>query len=165
MNVVLEITDLNRALEAAAANLDASVREGLAEAAELVEQSAKRQHGYQDRSGDLTKSIAAQEVGGAFFGGGLYADILADTPYAASIESGSKPHVIRAKRAKALRFTFGLGAGRPGIGIFARQVNHPGTKAYRFLGEALERELDEATARVFDGALNALRDAGFEIRR
>jgi hypothetical protein len=37
------------------------------------------------------------------------------------VEAGSAPHVITAKRAKALRFTIGKKV------LFRRRVNHPGT--------------------------------------
>jgi len=51
-------------------------------------------------------------------------------PHARTLEGGSKPHVIRARRGKALRFVSG------GRLVFRRAVNHPGTKPYRFLSRA-----------------------------
>jgi hypothetical protein len=51
-------------------------------------------------------------------------------PYAAPIDKGSAPHVIHARRRKALAF---LGSG--GM-VFRRAVNHPGNKPYRFLSTA-----------------------------
>ena len=44
------------------------------------------------------------------------------------IEDGTKPHVIKPRRAKLLRFR-----AKSGALVFARKVNHPGTKPYRFL--------------------------------
>jgi hypothetical protein len=44
-----------------------------------------------------------------------------NAPYARVVEAGSAPHVITAKRAKALRFTIGKKV------LFRRRVNHPGT--------------------------------------
>lgn len=52
---------------------------------------------------------------------------------AAGIERGTRPHVIRPRRAKVLAFTVG------GRRVFARLVNHPGTRAYRVLERALQR--------------------------
>lgn len=164
MNAILDIGDVESAAAAAIANLDGAVREGLGKAAELVQDSAKRQHRYEDRSGDLTRSIDAEEVGGAFFAGGLIADVTADAPHAASIEKGSKAHVIRAKGAKALAFYAG-GLAPGGTLTFRRSVNHPGTKARLFLAEALEREMPEATTLVFEGQLSAFEDAGFHVER
>ena len=72
--------------------------------------------------------------------------------YADVIEGGSKAHVIQAKAGKFLRFV-----GKNGT-VFARRVNHPGTKPYRFMSNAhaaadrffrveLERDLTALAAR------------------
>lgn len=44
-----------------------------------------------------------------------------DTPYDVFVSQGTRPHVIRPRRARALRFTVG------GETVFAMKVNHPGT--------------------------------------
>lgn len=61
---------------------------------------------------------------------GLYAEIGSKVPYAIYMELGTPPHVIRPKAKKAL---FWRGASHP-----VRRVNHPGTRAYRFLTRALK---------------------------
>lgn len=60
------------------------------------------------------------------------------------VNDGTKPHVIRPKRGRVLRFASGYTAktspgvigsgagGASGGAIFSRQVNHPGTKARNF---------------------------------
>lgn len=53
-------------------------------------------------------------------------------PQAWFLEYGTRPHKIRPKRAKALRFI-----GRSGQPVFAKEVNHPGTKADPFMGPAV----------------------------
>jgi len=53
--------------------------------------------------------------------------------YAMPIELGSRPHVIRSRRAKFLRFI-----GRDGSVVYARKVNHPGNRPYRFLWNATD---------------------------
>lgn len=53
------------------------------------------------------------------------------TPYLGWHHFGTAPHVIRPRRAKALRFTVG------GRVIFAMKVQHPGTVGTRFLTKAL----------------------------
>lgn len=45
---------------------------------------------------------------------------------------GTKPHVIRARNAKALRYQ-----GSNGEIVFAKSVNHPGTKPNRYLTDNL----------------------------
>jgi hypothetical protein len=53
--------------------------------------------------------------------------------YAASVHDGSGPHIIRARKKRALRFESG------GKVIFARSVRHPGTRGRPWLVEAAER--------------------------
>lgn len=64
-----------------------------------------------------------------------------DVSYAPMVHDGTPPHVIRPKRAytlsrgrkPALRFTVG------GRVVYARVVNHPGTKARPFLDDAVRQ--------------------------
>lgn len=51
--------------------------------------------------------------------------------YAGAIDTGAKPHRIVPRRASLLRFP-----GRDGKIVFARAVNHPGNKPYKFLYRA-----------------------------
>lgn len=69
--------------------------------------------------------------------------------YAGAHEFGSKPHVIRPRKAKALRF-----AGPNGV-VFARFVNHPGTPARRPIGTGIEERADnysQAISRAIEEA-------------
>lgn len=79
-------------------------------------------------------------------GSGVVVRIFSTKATAPILEHGSKPHVIRARKARALRFVIG------GKTIFRRRVNHPGTRGFRFLyhatnagfrilGQQLERDL------------------------
>jgi hypothetical protein len=54
-----------------------------------------------------------------------------DSPVAGYIERGTRPHTIRARNARVLAFETSGGT------VFARSVNHPGTKANPVLGNAL----------------------------
>lgn len=56
-----------------------------------------------------------------------------DVHYAPLVNDGTKPHKIRPKTKKALKFNVG------GRTVFATVVNHPGTKANPFLDRALQR--------------------------
>lgn len=58
--------------------------------------------------------------------------IKASASHGIFIENGTKAHIIRAKKAKALRFEVG------GQVIFAKEVRHPGTKANPFLKPAFD---------------------------
>lgn len=55
-------------------------------------------------------------------------------PLAPIIEHGSRPHVIRPKKAGGM-LVFEI----KGETVFAREVNHPGTKPYRIMETALRR--------------------------
>jgi hypothetical protein len=50
--------------------------------------------------------------------------------YAPMVETGTKPHIIRPKSKKVLRFKVG------GQTVYARVVHHPGTKPKPFLSRA-----------------------------
>lgn len=76
------------------------------------------------RAGNIT--IAGNTVSG---------DVTAEQDYAMPVHEGTKPHVIRPKRAKALTFTL-PGAGR----VFAKSVNHPGTRPRPWLLNSLKAE-------------------------
>lgn len=54
-----------------------------------------------------------------------------DVSYAPMVHDGTRPHTIRPKTAKALRFRIG------GRVVYARVVHHPGTKPRPFLDDAL----------------------------
>lgn len=101
--------------------------------------NAKRLAPHKTRT--LSRSIAPG------FLTGREAWVHARAPYAAYVEKGTRPHVIRPKRARSLRFpasgvatTLGgrvtTGASRSlgrGAYVFAREVHHPGTKPKPFL--------------------------------
>lgn len=67
----------------------------------------------------------------SFFGFRPKATIIFDVDYAAFVNDGTRPHIIRPRTAKALRFTVG------GRVVYAKVVNHPGTRAKPFLDRAL----------------------------
>lgn len=65
------------------------------------------------------------------------AEVKATANYAAYVEFGTKPHIIRPKNRKALRWPLSRrlsGRARSGSGFaFAAIVHHPGTKPHPFL--------------------------------
>ena len=65
-----------------------------------------------------------------------------DVEYAAAVNDGTRPHQIRPRRAQVLRFNVG------GRVVFARVVNHPGTRPRPFLDRAL-REVAAARGYSF----------------
>lgn len=59
--------------------------------------------------------------------------VSADAPYAAPVHEGARPHVIRPRYARALRFEV------EGRVVFAQRVNHPGNRPNRFLSNAAHK--------------------------
>ena len=85
------------------------------------------------RSTALLSSLRRQPGQGP---GGQYVDVIAGvrglTTYLGYHHDGTPPHVIRARRRHALRFTIG------GRVVFVRSVHHPGSRGTRFLTRALD---------------------------
>ena len=58
--------------------------------------------------------------------------VMVGAPYGRFIEYGTRPHVILPRRSNVLAFTVG------GSLVFAKKVNHPGTKAQPFMWPAFK---------------------------
>jgi hypothetical protein len=63
----------------------------------------------------------------------VHGEVSTNVKYALLVHNGTKPHEIRPKAAKALRFKVGSRI------VYARRVHHPGTKARPFLTDALRQ--------------------------
>lgn len=81
------------------------------------------------RTGRLRSSIRAEPP--RFFSLRGSVSVGSDLEYAGFVNDGTRPHQIRPRNAQVLRFNVG------GRVVFARVVNHPGTKARPFLDRAL----------------------------
>lgn len=109
-------------------------------AAKATALSTKR---YQDRTGDLSRSIHGHITGsGKTWATGVFE---ATSDHAVFVDEGTKPHVIRARNASALAFP-----GKNGSTVFAREVNHPGTKPDGFFERGVE-----AAEKVLDAEVDA----------
>ena len=83
-------------------------------------------------TGRLRSSIRAEPP--RFFSLRGSVTVGSDLEYAAAVNDGSRPHVIRPRRAGGvLRFNVG------GRIVYARYVNHPGTRGTHFLDKALQQ--------------------------
>jgi hypothetical protein len=85
------------------------------------------------RSGLLISTIRREQGHGPT---GRYVDVIAGvsglTSYLGWHHDGTPPHVIRPRRRKVLRFISG------GRVVYARHVNHPGSRGTHFLTRALD---------------------------
>lgn len=84
------------------------------------------------RTGRLSNAIAADPVRrtAPFH---VESGVSVKVPYAAPVHEGARPHVIRPRYARALRFEIN------GQTVFARKVNHPGNRPNPFLRNAVHR--------------------------
>lgn len=73
------------------------------------------------------------------------ATIIFDVDYAAAVNDGTRPHIIRPRNAQALRFRIG------GRVVYAKVVHHPGTRANPFLDRALREVTRPAGWTVTNG--------------
>lgn len=80
-------------------------------------------------TGRLRASIRVERR--SFFGLRQRWTVGSDVEYAPMVNGGTRPHIIRPRRAKALRFKVG------GRTVYAKVVRHPGTRARPFLDRAL----------------------------
>lgn len=84
------------------------------------------------RTGALRNSIGYQVSND---GSRARLHVYATAPHARFVHEGTRPHVIRPRTARALRFQIG------GRVVFAARVQHPGTRANRFLADAVREEM------------------------
>ena len=85
------------------------------------------------RTGRLRKSIGVRRTRAGYevvMGG-------SEAPYASFVEFGTRSHLIRARRARALRFELS------GEVVYVRYVRHPGSKPRLILARAVSEALRE----------------------
>lgn len=133
-----------------AAAFDRAVVSGLHVAVSLTVKrtvlKARVQHRWRNRSYDTAASINSDSQA---TGNGSEGHVKAGR-IAVYMNDGTRPHIIAARRKKALRFVQG-GAVR-----FAKSVKHPGTKADPYLEAAQEyagAEIDRAVGALLDALL------------
>lgn len=106
------------------------------------------------RTGHLGRSIVPGRVTDKI------AVVEARTPYASTVEFGSKPHIIKPKKAKVLAWGGDRrlsGALRRGAKAthFAKVVHHPGTRPYPYLVPAAKQAangLKDILVKAWNGA-------------
>lgn len=86
-------------------------------------------------TGNMRRSIGQEPI--RVFATRVESGVEVTANYAAAVENGSGPRVIRPRRKKALKFEIG------GRTVFAKSVNHPGTRARPFLRPAAEQAARE----------------------
>ena len=100
-----------------------------------------------ERSGELKRLIRADPVRrvGPWQ---LESGVSSLARHSAPVHEGARPHLIRAKNARALRFYW------PKVGgiVFFKKVNHPGNRPNPFLRNAVHRVMSEDPRISFGGS-------------
>jgi HK97 gp10 family phage protein len=139
-----DISKLAQALQQTAAQSHTTTMDVLIQSSNYLR--AEMQAHAPVKTGNLRRSIGVEvETDKVTIGPNLR-----QAPYAGYVEFGTKPHVIKPRKAKALRFTVG------GVTVYAKLVHHPGTKAHPYVMPAFTSWVDslgtmaaEANVKVF----------------
>ena len=105
---------------------DVLSRQALAATAVEVEDYVAQQASVHNKTGALVRSVFKTQTAD----GWLIGHDLQHAPHALFVHWGTRPHVIRPKNKKALRWAAG------GKFAFAKQVNHPGNAPDKWLERA-----------------------------
>ncbi len=122
--MISNLAAVQRAHDKLLSQTSAGITLELADAGKFAVDYVKAHPTFKPRSGELqakTQWVARR---------GHIVRIQNTAPHAHAIESGARPHVIEARRRKALRFMSG------GKFVFRRKVNHPGNRPFKFLYRA-----------------------------
>lgn len=156
-SIDLDLQGLVDGLKRAEPLIEKNLHSALKMVGTMVANRAKEHHEYNDRTGTLTQSIRGAEPTGKFLEGKMSVDVKAGgarVKYALAIEDGAQPHVIKARKKKALSF---------GDGIVVRSVKHPGNKAYKFMANAVDHVMEgNRVENILESALASAIERGME---
>lgn len=129
MSITSNAAAITKRVAAWSENVGPALARATLAAATVLTAAAKREAPV-GTTGRLRRSISYQAGGGSREAGRRYV-VMPNTPYAVAVHTGTRPHIIRPTRKKAL---FWRGAAHP-----VKLVRHPGTKPNAFMKRALER--------------------------
>lgn len=138
----VEINDfqilLGRSLDTLEHGTERAVEFAAVEGAEEARHAGR----YQDRTGQLRAGIVAHFIKSD--GRSVIWEILSPAKYSVFVENPTKAHIIRAKDGGFLAFP-----GSGGEMVFAREVHHPGTPGFPFMGPGYQ-QAERTLYREFD---------------
>lgn len=126
------------------------LRQAVRASAREVQEEAQRTHRFTSKTGDLEKAIDTRMIANTV------AEVYIDTnvaPHGPFVHNGTKAHIIKPKRKRALRWVPKGGNAF----AFAKVVRHPGTQADPFLYDALSAS-EDSIRDIFARATNAAMD-------
>nr|DAZ15036.1 MAG TPA: Minor capsid protein [Caudoviricetes sp.] len=133
---------VSRAFDKSAQAVKAVARVQVKMATRDVRNYAADHHRFTTRSGDTERSIVSEV-------NGTSGKVWLGTKVAVYLHEGTKPHDIRPRMKKVLRFPVQGGFA------FARRVHHPGTPKDQFLYDAAEK-ISPDIQRRFDRAIDVI---------
>lgn len=146
MTIQVNLTGIERIKSAFAQLNEAAKRGVIAKTAQDVFDYVEQQADTHTKEGALKRSVYIKSVSGGYEIG--HDERIA--PHAKFVHWGTKPHVIKPKDKKVLRFVAG------GKFAFAKSVNHPGYKGHPWLKDAVERIAPQSFEQHLSQAVNAL---------
>ena len=140
--------EIVRKLRALGVNMERAQEVVLRAGAEVVRQAAA--DNVRSVSSSVASDITIQRVGDE--GGAVVIGIAPTrkTWYAVFLERGTRPHTVKARSGKALRF---IG---PSGDVYRRSIQHPGTKARPFMRPAADENHERIVNAVGDKARTIL---------
>lgn len=123
------LDELVKNAEKAGSEMKALLYQTMVKATTIIKEDAKaiKSGSFRNQTGSLRRSIVSRVHSAA------HGEISTDIPYAGHVEFGTRPHTILPKKGRYLRFK-----ARSGKMVFARKVNHPGSKPYPYMKPAFE---------------------------
>lgn len=133
------------------------MRMALMESCRLVQRGAREMHRFRSRTGALEQAIRQAILFRSNLNKceGIIDIDPARAPYGNYVHTGTRPHVITPRDKMSLRFV-----GNNGRFVFAKKINHPGTKPDEFLYESGERNRAEINNIFARHTGQALKEAG-----
>jgi hypothetical protein len=125
---IVNLADFTAGVERFAADVLAATRTAVAETVDEAAAHGRAVGAFQDRTGALRRSIVGRVV--RRDQQGTSGVVEATAPHAVFVEDDTRPHEIRPRNARMLRWEQG------GEVRFARVVQHPGTRGKPFMGPA-----------------------------
>lgn len=124
------LSQLIKDAERVGGELPEMMRREMVQATTMIQNNARRigPDRFQNRTGNLRRSIT-KEVTNASRG-----RVYVQAEYGLPVETGTRPHVILPKKRKMLAFKIN------GKMVFARKVNHPGSRPYPYMEPAFIEE-------------------------
>lgn len=134
INISIDSRELNRFIsdiDKYSESKQNAIKKEVARATYSIQENAKL-------NAPVKKGFLRNKIDAIIKNASLTGQIIVKVSYGIFVHEGTKPHIIRPKLKKMLAWRSGGGRGK-GF-IFAKIVNHPGTKANPFLSKAVDKE-------------------------